>query len=314
MSTHTVLTEELSLIAEPDASLPDHLCRIRNLNAFHDMFAQAMQSGQSDILYKLQDNVEMLSVKDIGTPSQKFTMWFPFLFKNMKVDMQKPFTNWELLGQILKTALWGKASLTEGFVWHGRPKTNGCKWQVSAVTPGAIAWAATICMFVLSPDSKFPSNGVGQSSKTNYYEVFHGYKCVLVMKWANPHIQKIISELNSFIFGKSGATSAKSGSTGPMEDLAAEIDATMATMDAAALASEDDADNTIDETGPAAASCSGTTQTAPAVIEECTSFDSEITVPMLSLEVATVVNPTSIITKKTSTVLKSTRGRKSKHC
>ncbi|KIK21709.1 hypothetical protein PISMIDRAFT_12104 [Pisolithus microcarpus 441] len=113
---------------------------------------------------------------------------------------------------------------------------------------------------------------------------------------------------------KSGATSAKSGSTGPMEDLAAEIDATMATMDAAALASEDDADNTIDETGPAAASCSGTTQTAPAVIEECTSFDSEITVPMLSLEVATVVNPTSIITKKTSTVLKSTRGRKSKHC
>ncbi|KIK17451.1 hypothetical protein PISMIDRAFT_15086 [Pisolithus microcarpus 441] len=33
----TVLTEELSLVAELDASLPNHLHRIRNLNAFHDM-------------------------------------------------------------------------------------------------------------------------------------------------------------------------------------------------------------------------------------------------------------------------------------
>ncbi|KAI5992813.1 hypothetical protein EDD15DRAFT_2548861, partial [Pisolithus albus] len=262
----TVLTEELSLVAELDASLPDHLRRIRNLNSFHDMFAQAMQSGRSDILYKLRDNVEvifglpkayfipnfarltiaevikMLGVKDVGTPGQKFTMWFPFLFKNMKVDMRKPFTNWEPLGLILKTALWGKASLAEGFVRRGGPKTNGRKWQVSAVTPGAFAWAATICMFMLSPDSEFPGNGVGQLSKINYYEVFRGYKCVLVTEWADPHIQKIVSEVNSFVFGKSGATSAKSGSTGPMEDLAAEIDAAMAAMDAAALASEDDAD------------------------------------------------------------------------
>ncbi|KAI6100961.1 hypothetical protein EV401DRAFT_1894297, partial [Pisolithus croceorrhizus] len=33
----TVLTEELSLVVELDASLPDHLRRIRNLNSFHDM-------------------------------------------------------------------------------------------------------------------------------------------------------------------------------------------------------------------------------------------------------------------------------------
>ncbi|KAI6033745.1 hypothetical protein BKA83DRAFT_54270, partial [Pisolithus microcarpus] len=127
-----------------------------------------------------------------------------------------------------KTVLSGKASLTEGFVWHGGPKMNGHKWQVSAVTPRAITWAVTICMFVLSPDSEFPGNGIRQLSKINYYEVFHSYKCVLITKWADPHIQKIISELNSFVFGKSGATSAKSGSTSPMEDLVAEIDATMA--------------------------------------------------------------------------------------
>ncbi|KIK16341.1 hypothetical protein PISMIDRAFT_113558, partial [Pisolithus microcarpus 441] len=300
-------------------------------------FVQAMQSGQSNILYKLQDNIEvifslpkayfilnfaqltitevikMLGVKDVGMPSQKFTMWFPFLFKNMKVDMRKPFTNWEPLGLILKMVLWGKVSLAEGFVWCGGPKMNGCKWQVSAVTPGAIAWAVTICMFMLSPDSEFPSNSVGQLSKINYYEVFHGYKCVLIMKWADPHIQKIVSEVNSFIFGKSGTTSAKSGSTGPMEDLAAEIDAAMATMDAAALALEDNVDDFINETGPAAASSSGGTQLAPAVIEEHDSSGLEATAaPMLSDEVAAVINPASKTnSRKTSTVSKSTRGRKS---
>ncbi|KAI6158594.1 hypothetical protein EDD17DRAFT_1526124 [Pisolithus thermaeus] len=64
----TVLTEELSLVVELDASLPDHLRRIRNLNSFHDMFAQAMQSGRSDILYKLRDNVEVI----FGLPKAYF--------------------------------------------------------------------------------------------------------------------------------------------------------------------------------------------------------------------------------------------------
>ncbi|KIK25433.1 hypothetical protein PISMIDRAFT_9626 [Pisolithus microcarpus 441] len=190
----------------------------------------------------------------------------------------------------------GQSILAEGFVWRGGLKTNGCKWQVSVVTPGAIAWAATICMFMLSPDSKFPGNSIGQPSKINYYEVFHGY-----------------NEVNSFVFSKSGVTSAKSGSTGPMEDLVAEIDAAMATMDAAALASEDDVDDFIDETGPAAASSSGGTQLAPAVVEECDSSGSEATAaPMLSDEVAAVIDPASKTnSRKTSTILKSTRGRKS---
>ncbi|KAI6016449.1 hypothetical protein PISMIDRAFT_61187, partial [Pisolithus microcarpus 441] len=128
-----------------------------------------------------------------------------------------------------KAALWGKMSLVKGFMWRGGPKTNGRKWQVSAVMPRAIAWAATICLFMLSPDSEFPSCGIGQISKINYFEVFRGYKWVLIMKWADPHIQKIAGELNSFVFGKGGMT-VKPGSTGPMEDLSAEINAAMAAM------------------------------------------------------------------------------------
>ncbi|KAI5982874.1 hypothetical protein EDD15DRAFT_2138479, partial [Pisolithus albus] len=128
-----------------------------------------------------------------------------------------------------KAALWGKASLVDGFVRRSGPKTNGRRWQVSAVTPGSIAWAATICMFLLSPDSEFPGNGIGHTSKIDYYEVFWAYKRVLVVKWTDPHIQQIVGEMNAFVFGKSGSTSAQS-KTGAIEDLSAEIDAALAAM------------------------------------------------------------------------------------
>ncbi|KAI6116627.1 hypothetical protein EDD16DRAFT_1708281 [Pisolithus croceorrhizus] len=105
--------------------------------------------------------------------------------------------------------------------------------------PGSITWAATICMFLLSLDSKFPGNGIGHTSKIDYYEVFQAYKWVLVVKWTDLHIQQIVGEMNTFIFGKSGSTSAQS-KTGAIEDLSAEINAALAAMDAAALTEDDD--------------------------------------------------------------------------
>ncbi|KAI5993794.1 hypothetical protein F5J12DRAFT_726596, partial [Pisolithus orientalis] len=140
---------------------------------------------------------------------------------------------------ILKGVLWGKMSLTEGFVHCGGLKTNGQKWQVTAVTPGSIAWAATMCMFLLSPDKEFPGNGCGAISKINYYQVFCAYKQVLITKWMDHHIQKIVMEMNHFVFRNPGA--AMKSRMGAMEDFSVEIDAVMVAMDSAAL-SEDDAD------------------------------------------------------------------------
>ncbi|KAI6139700.1 hypothetical protein BKA82DRAFT_76349, partial [Pisolithus tinctorius] len=243
--------EEHSLVAELDSILPEHLRRLRHTHFFLDVFTQAMQNGRSDILYKLRDNaheifglpknhflpvasrlevpeiVKMLGVNDVGTPNQRFTIWFPFLFKDMKVDVRKPFMNWKPLALILKGALWGKMSLTEGFVRRGGPRTNGQKWKVTAVTPGSIAWAAT-CMFLLSPDKEFPGNGCGQISKIDYYQVFRAYKQVLITKWTGRHIQNVVAEMNHFVFGNpNGATKSK---TSAMEDLSAEINAAMAAM------------------------------------------------------------------------------------
>ncbi|KAI5995973.1 hypothetical protein F5J12DRAFT_693302, partial [Pisolithus orientalis] len=228
-------------------------------------FTQAMQNGHSDILYKLCDNaheifglpknhflpvashlkvpeiVKMLGVNNVGTPNQCFTIWFPFLFKDMKVDVCKPFMNWKPLAleKFLKGALWGKMSLTEGFVHRGGPRTNGQKWKVTVVTLGSVAWAATVCMFLLSPDKEFPGNACRQISKIDYYQVFCTYKQVLISKWMGSHIQNIVTEMNHFVFGNpNGATKSK---TSAMEDLSAEINAAMAAMDATVL-SDDDTD------------------------------------------------------------------------
>ena len=81
-----------------------------------------MQTGRSDILHKLRNNaedifglpksnfapnfdrlsvpaiVDMLGVKDMVKPD--YSIWFPFLFKDMKVNMRKPFSNWKPLGQV----------------------------------------------------------------------------------------------------------------------------------------------------------------------------------------------------------------------
>jgi len=81
-----------------------------------------MQTGHSDIIHKLRNNadsifglpkshfvttcerlkvptvVKMLGVKDTTNPT--YSIWYPFLFKDMKINMRKPFSNWKPLSQV----------------------------------------------------------------------------------------------------------------------------------------------------------------------------------------------------------------------
>ncbi|KAI6010040.1 hypothetical protein BKA83DRAFT_4504034 [Pisolithus microcarpus] len=225
----------------------------------------------------------MLGVKDVGTLNLRFTMWYLLLFKDMKVNMRKPFLNWRPLGQILRAALWGKASLAE-------------------VTPGLVAWAATICMFLLSPDSEFPGNGIGHTSKIDYYDIFRAYKQVLVVKWTDAHIQHVISEMNSFVFGKSGIGLAQT-KTGVIENLSAEIDAALAAMDAAALTEDDDDGEPSDPAPPAVLPLTNTPMAVEAAANNLT---------MTSHFTAVILPTENAVEAETTNVPKSGRGRGSR--
>ncbi|KIM63095.1 hypothetical protein SCLCIDRAFT_24482 [Scleroderma citrinum Foug A] len=236
------LAEGECLITELDSILPDHINRVQPSNHFQDVFASAMQTGHLDIIHKLCNNannifglpkshsitmceclkvptvVEMLGVKDTSNPT--YSIWYPFLLKDMRVNMRKPFSNWKLLSQILKVALWGQTSLADAYVRHGGPITNGQRWQISAVTPGCIAWAATLSMLLLSPDSEFPGNGTGAVSKILYRSA-------------------IVAEMNKFVFVHPKQEKSTSGMA---EDVMVQIDAALAAMDAAGLTDDENAE------------------------------------------------------------------------
>ncbi|KAI6040551.1 hypothetical protein EDC04DRAFT_2602341 [Pisolithus marmoratus] len=177
-----------------------------------------MQSGQSDILYKLQDSAEqifglpkahfvpnfpclenleivkMLGVKEVGTLSPHFTIWYLLLFKNMKVDMQKPFMNWQPL-----TQHYGARYHCRGF--------HVVQWTENEWTKMASYCSHTGVHFLgCHHYTEFPGNGIRHISKIDYYNVFHAYK----------------------------------STTGTIKDLSAEIDAALVAMDATALTSEED--------------------------------------------------------------------------
>ncbi|KAG2034407.1 hypothetical protein BDR03DRAFT_842599, partial [Suillus americanus] len=108
------------------------------------------------------------------------------------------------------------------------PKTNARKWNFEQVTPGSIAWAAIIVIFLLSPDTKFQKSGLGKSSGINYKDLFYHYKKLLLTKLDSHHIQTIIQNINREVF--SSAKSSASGLAG-QEDHSSEVIHAMNALD-----------------------------------------------------------------------------------
>ncbi|KAG1842599.1 hypothetical protein F4604DRAFT_1542662, partial [Suillus subluteus] len=125
----------------------------------------------------------------------------PVLFPELKEDqsLKTVFGNWLLLARILKASLCGITSLHYASSGGGA-HTNSMKWSVRQVTPGCIAWAAVLAIFLLSPDTEFSSTGIGKRSMISYKDLFFTYKKVLVTKWKTKRIVQIVTNINHYIF------------------------------------------------------------------------------------------------------------------
>ncbi|KAG2060449.1 hypothetical protein BDR06DRAFT_966948 [Suillus hirtellus] len=130
---------------------------------------------------KIQQLLRVTSVTDLA-----YRIFLPILFPGLKDDklLKTVFGNWELLAQVRVAAV----------------HTNSLKWSVHQVTPGLIAWAAVIAIFLISPDTKFSSTGIGKKSNINYKDLFFHYKKILVTKWTMKHIIAIVTNINQYIF------------------------------------------------------------------------------------------------------------------
>ncbi|KAG1888881.1 uncharacterized protein F5891DRAFT_921186, partial [Suillus fuscotomentosus] len=129
--------------------------------------------------------------------------------------------------QILKASLHGITSLHHASSGGGA-HTNSMKWSVRQVTPGSIAWAAVLAIFLLSPDTEFSSAGIGKRSTISYKDLFFTYKKVLVTKWKTKRIVHIVSNINNYIF-KAARPSALDSAV--HEDFTDAIDRALAALD-----------------------------------------------------------------------------------
>ncbi|KAF8833929.1 hypothetical protein BDN67DRAFT_1017037 [Paxillus ammoniavirescens] len=217
----TQLTAEAGLISELNSLLPDHLRDLRKTNHFSNIFELALGeifelpskyfSSKFEGRGKVPKICSLLGVDPEHTNTQ-YKAWAPVFFADKKVDPQKPFSNWKPIAQILKAVLWGKTSLAlEGnHMKRAGPKTNGAKWAINVISAGSLSWAATVILFLLSPDVEFAKNGRGEKSGILYSRTFLEFKRFTIMQWESPHMRQ--SSMMSY------------------EDLTAEMDAAMAAM------------------------------------------------------------------------------------
>ncbi|OAX43058.1 hypothetical protein K503DRAFT_796600 [Rhizopogon vinicolor AM-OR11-026] len=247
----TAMTQESAFLDELYHHFPNGVHCVMESTFFSDIVMKSISEARSSEINKLRGvagdifglpgmyftniNYPRASVTEIqemlgvSATNPRYKIFPPVLFTGMCEDpsLKTVFGNCELLGKILKAALHGVTSLHQA-ACAGGSKTNARKWNLDKVTPGSIAWASVIAIFLLSPDSEFQKSGVGKTSGINYKVLFFQYKKLLIIKWDNPRIQTIVQSINCQVFG--AAKASISDSTG-QEDFSNEINRAMLALD-----------------------------------------------------------------------------------
>ncbi|KAG1847397.1 hypothetical protein F4604DRAFT_1540267, partial [Suillus subluteus] len=220
----TAATEETAFLDELYRHFPELLHKVMESSFFSDLVLKSIPDARANEIKKLRgvagdifglpakyftnpqyDRASVPEIRQLlgvtSTSNVVYKTFPPVLFPKLIEDksLKTVFGNWELLARILKASLRGVASLHQESSGGGA-HTNSLKWSVHQITPGSIAWAAVIVIFLLSPDTEFSSSGTGKKSNICYRNLFHLYKKVLVTKWATKRIATIVTNINHYIF------------------------------------------------------------------------------------------------------------------
>ncbi|KAG2103790.1 uncharacterized protein F5147DRAFT_534647, partial [Suillus discolor] len=254
----TAATQETAFLDELYKHFPERVHRAIQSVYFKDLVHKCISDARSNEIKKLRGVagdifdlpakyfanpsfdragiVEIQKMLGVSGKTQAYKIFPPLLFPGLQEDttLKTVFGNWILFAKILRASLHGVTSLHQEPC--GGSKTNARKWNFQQVTPGSIAWAAVIAIFLLSPDSEFPGSGVGKSSTISYKDLFFQYKKMLITKWDTRRIKNIMVSINNHIFG-----TAKLSTLNPAggEDFSDEINRAMLALD---MSSDSEAD------------------------------------------------------------------------
>ncbi|KAG1831086.1 hypothetical protein EV424DRAFT_1278444, partial [Suillus variegatus] len=201
----TASTQESAFLDELYRHFPQLLHKVMESSYFSDLVMKSIPDARANEIKKLRG----VAGDIFNLPSKYFT--------NTSYDR----------ANILKALLCGITSLHHTSSGGGA-HTNSMKWSIRQVTPGCIAWAAVLAIFLLSPDTEFSSTGIGKRSTISYKDLFFTYKKVLVTKWKTKHIVQIVTNINHYIF-KAARPSALDSAV--HEDFTNTIDRALAALD-----------------------------------------------------------------------------------
>ncbi|KAG2111575.1 uncharacterized protein F5147DRAFT_771717 [Suillus discolor] len=191
----TLASTESALLAELFGLLPSHIHPLVADNHFSDVYF-------TDTTYNQASVSEIQHLLGTSTSQCMPKPFPPILFPNLVEDtsLRTLFGNWEVFAKIIQILLWGENGLTA--LRAGGPPRNGNKWEVTSLTPGLLAWAGVVAIFLLSADKEFHYSGKGETTKIQYNYMFSSYKKVLIKNWNMEYTRNIVKMLNNFIFSK----------------------------------------------------------------------------------------------------------------
>ncbi|KAG1741775.1 uncharacterized protein EDB91DRAFT_1247830 [Suillus paluster] len=237
----TAATQESAFLDELYCHFPESLHKIMESSYFSDLVLKSIPDTRANEIKKLRGvagdifglsskyftnpHYDRAAVPEIqrllgvtSTTNLTYKTFPPVLFPGLIEDKS--------MKTILKASLCGISSLHQESSGSGA-HTNSLKWSVCQITPGSLAWASVIGIFLLSPDTEFLSTGTGKKSNISYRTLFYLYKKVLVAKWTTKRIITIVTNINCYIFR---ATKISAGS-GEQEDYTDAIDCALAALD-----------------------------------------------------------------------------------
>ncbi|KAG2156529.1 uncharacterized protein EDB93DRAFT_1101423 [Suillus bovinus] len=193
---------EDDLNSDPDNTVHIKLGAAQNEQTFEDLERlHANDNVLSELYSLLPSHIHPLVVdhhftdgKLLGISVSQRTLkpFPPVLFPNLVEDasLKTIFGNWQVFGKIIHIVPWGG------------PPCNGNKWEITSLTPGLLAWAAVVVIFLLSADKEFHYSGKGETTRIQYSYMFSLYKKIIIKNWNTEYTRDIMKELNSFIFTK----------------------------------------------------------------------------------------------------------------
>ncbi|KAG2155309.1 uncharacterized protein EDB93DRAFT_1247794 [Suillus bovinus] len=133
-------------------------------------------------------------------PHGEYTKFAPVLFLHPEHPNKDKFLKMAKFVRVLKVALFGKSSLSATYA--PAPKTKAKLWQLQNTTPGMIAAAAVLAIFVLLGDKDIYTKG----EKSNIlYHQYHNYYCQCLMT-GGAWTQDILTFFNNTLFPKTSSS------------------------------------------------------------------------------------------------------------